>query len=88
MKATIISVCGRAQAFAKYADARRRISFACLSSLFSLLGYQVNSLILESVTIENGVGPSNVTVFHEADRDVIISANREKAEAALYFVRD
>jgi len=45
-------------------------------------------LILEAVAIDEGVGPSNVAVFHEAERDVIISANREKAEAALYFVRD
>lgn len=36
MKATIISVCGRAYTFAKYADARRRISFARLSYLFFL----------------------------------------------------
>jgi hypothetical protein len=36
--------------------------------------------------IEEGVGPSNVSVVHEKDRDIIIAANREKAEAALYFV--
>jgi hypothetical protein len=47
-----------------------------------------NPLTLEAVTIENEVGPSNVAIFHETDRDVIISANREKGEAALYFVRD
>lgn len=38
--------------------------------------------------IEAGVGPSNVAVVNEADRDIIVSANREKAEAALYFVTD
>lgn len=43
---------------------------------------------LEAVLIEEGVGPSNVTVIHEPDRDVIVSANREKGEAALYFVTD
>jgi hypothetical protein len=42
---------------------------------------------LETVTIDEGVGPSNVVVFSEADRDVIVSANREKGSADLYFVR-
>ena len=36
--------------------------------------------------IEEGVGPSNVHVLHEAGRDIIVSANRERAEAALYIV--
>lgn len=44
--------------------------------------------VLQAVTIEAGVGPSNVAVFAQNDRDVIISANREKGEAALYFVRN
>jgi len=43
-------------------------------------------LELKAELIEAGVGPSNVYVLHEAGRDVIVSANREKAEAALYFV--
>lgn len=43
-------------------------------------------LELEAVVIEEGVGPSNVYVLHEAGRDIIVSANREKAEAALYLV--
>jgi hypothetical protein len=30
-----------------------------------------------------------VHVVHEADRDILVSANREKAEAALYsFTKD
>lgn len=45
-------------------------------------------LSLEPVLIEDGVGPSNVAVIHETDREVIIAANREKGEAALYFVTD
>lgn len=53
--------------------------------LFCLLG---GSRGIETVTIESGVGPSNVAVFHEADRDLIISANREIGQAALYFVKD
>ena len=56
--------------------------------LFYLQATSGDPLALEAVTIENGVGPSNVAVLHEEDRDIIISANREKGEAALYFVRD
>ncbi|MEI6874244.1 MAG: hypothetical protein WCL50_03840 [Spirochaetota bacterium] len=56
--------------------------------LFYLQATSGDPLSLEAVTIEDGVGPSNVAVLHEEDRDVIISANREKGEAALYFVRD
>ena len=45
-----------------------------------------NPLALKAELIEEGVGPSNVHVVHEASRDIIVAANREKAEAALYFV--
>jgi hypothetical protein len=55
--------------------------------LFYVRAVSKNPLALEAVTIENGVGPSNVAIFSEAGRDVIVSANREKGEAALYFVR-
>ena len=43
-------------------------------------------LELRAEVIQEGVGPSNVYVLHEAGRDIIVAANREKAEAALYFV--
>lgn len=43
-------------------------------------------LVLQAEIIEEGVGPSNVHVMHEPGRDIIVSANREKAEAALYIV--
>ena len=43
-------------------------------------------LQLEATVIEAGVGPSNVYVLHEETRDIIVAANREKGEAALYFV--
>ncbi len=43
-------------------------------------------LELRAEVIEEGVGPSNVYVLHETGRDIIVAANREKAEAALYFV--
>ncbi|MHB1454706.1 MAG: hypothetical protein ACYCYM_12250 [Saccharofermentanales bacterium] len=56
--------------------------------LFYITPKQGTSLQLESVLIEEGVGPSNIAVIHEETRDVIISANREKGEAALYFVTD
>ena len=56
--------------------------------LFYVQAVSISPLVLEAVTIENGVGPSNVAVVHDGDRDVIVSANREKGEAALYFVRD
>lgn len=39
-------------------------------------------------TIETDIGPSNVAVINEADRDIIISANREIGEAVLYIVTD
>lgn len=38
--------------------------------------------------IEHGVGPSNVAVYNDADGGVIVSANREIAEGAVYFVRN
>lgn len=45
-------------------------------------------LTFKTEVIEAGVGPSNVAVINEKDRDIIISANRELGEAALYFVTD
>lgn len=45
-------------------------------------------LQLKAVVIEEGVGPSNALVLNQPTRDVIVSANREKGEAALYFVED
>lgn len=43
-------------------------------------------LELETVLIEDEVGPSNAYVLHEKQRDIIVAANRETNEAALYFV--
>lgn len=45
-------------------------------------------LTFKTEVIESGVGPSNVAVINEKDRDIIISANRELGEAALYIVTD
>lgn len=36
--------------------------------------------------IEKGVGPANLCVVHEEERDLIISANHTKNEAAVYVV--
>ena len=57
-----------------------------LQQLFYVRVAERAPLRLEAVLIEEGVGPSNVDVFHEAGCDCILSANREKAEAALYVV--
>lgn len=54
--------------------------------LFVLRAEQRAPLRLRAQVIEEGVGPSNVHVVHEPGRDLIVAANREKAEAALYVV--
>ena len=54
--------------------------------LFYVKAKSTSPLTLEAVVIEEGVGPSNVYVINEAGRDIIVAANREKAEAALYVV--
>jgi len=54
--------------------------------LFYVHPIKTDPLELKAEIIEEGVGPSNVYVLHERNRDVIVAANREKAEAALYFV--
>jgi hypothetical protein len=54
--------------------------------LFYVHASSTDPLELKAEVIEEGVGPSNVYVVHETGRDIIVAANREKAEAALYFV--
>ncbi len=54
--------------------------------LFYVRAKRKSPLELEAVVIEEGVGPSNVYVLHEQDRDIIVAANRETDESALYFV--
>ena len=54
--------------------------------LFLVRSGRTKPLDLECVVIDEGVGPSNVHVLHEKDRDVIVAANRETDEAALYLV--
>lgn len=43
---------------------------------------------LKYEVIEAGGGPSNVSVVHEKDRDVIVTANRMTGEAALFLVTE
>ena len=54
--------------------------------LFYVRASKKDPLAFELEVIEEGVGPSNIYVRHEAARDIIVAANREKAQAALYFV--
>lgn len=54
--------------------------------LFYVQADKANPGLFAANLIEEGVGPSNVHVLHEAARDIIVAANREKAEAALYYV--
>jgi hypothetical protein len=54
--------------------------------LFFLRAAATSPLRLAPVLIDEGVGPSNVAVVHERGRDIIVAANREKAEAAIYLV--
>lgn len=36
--------------------------------------------------VDKGVGPANIAVVHEEDRDIIVGANHTAAEAAIYYV--
>ena len=56
--------------------------------LFYVQAKQKAPLELEAVLIEEGVGPSNAYVLHEKGRDILVAANRETNEAALYFVTE
>jgi len=54
--------------------------------LFYVNATQTAPLQLAAEIIDEGVGPSNACVLHEAGRDIIAVANRETDEAALYIV--
>ena len=54
--------------------------------LFYVHPLRRDPLELTAELIDQGVGPSNVHVLHEEKRDIIVAANRENNEAALYFV--
>ena len=38
--------------------------------------------------VDKGVGPANLCVVHEDNRDIIVGANHTAAEAAIYFVTE
>lgn len=42
----------------------------------------------QTTVIEKGVGPANLAVVNEADRDIIVAANHTMNEAAVYVVTD
>jgi hypothetical protein len=42
----------------------------------------------EAEVVERGIGPSNVAVVNGRERDLIISANHTRNQAAVYVVRD
>ena len=56
-----------------------------LENRISTLEKKTAPQALETVLIEAGVGPSNVYVLHEKNRDIIVAANRETDQAALYI---
>lgn len=58
------------------------------AALFALRAGASEGGCAELSVIEEGVGPSNVVVINQPDRDVIVSANHLRNEAALYFVTD
>jgi len=47
-----------------------------------------NPLTFKTCIIEKNIGPSNITVMNEKDHDIILSANREIGEAAIYKITD
>ena len=72
---------------------RGKPSFVCGvrrgdSDLFCIQCSETDNLAYTVTLIERGVGPSNVAVVNEEKRDIIISANHTKNEAALYFITD
>ena len=44
--------------------------------------------IIVSETIEAGAGPANICVINGKDRDLILTANHESGEGAVFIVTD
>jgi hypothetical protein len=51
-----------------------------------LLRWQNGKIISE--TIDSGAGPANISVIHETNRDLILAANHESGEGAVYIIED
>ena len=49
---------------------------------------QVQDGKIAPTVIDEGFGPSNIAVLNGAERDLIITANREAGQAAVYLVED
>lgn len=56
--------------------------------LFYIQCTDKKSLKFNTQVIDSGIGPSNVHVINEKNRDIIVSANREVGQAVLYIVTD
>lgn len=52
------------------------------------VGYNEATKEYDTTIIENGVGTANVAIVHELKRDIVISANHTKNEAAVYIITD
>lgn len=56
--------------------------------LFYIQCTDKKNLKFNTQVIDSGIGPSNVHVINEKNRDIIVSANREVGQAVLYIVTD
>lgn len=56
--------------------------------LFVVTCTDTKNMVFHTETIEGGIGPSNVYVMNFPEHDIIVSANREIGEAAVYFVSE
>lgn len=56
--------------------------------LFAVTCENAKNMVFHTQTIDYGIGPSNVHVIHAGGRDIILSANRETGQAALYYVNE
>lgn len=50
--------------------------------------YHEEKQSFEIVTVDEGVGPSNVVIGNSLQQDCIFAANREAAQAAVYYVKE
>ena len=55
---------------------------------FELFGVTYEDGEYKVTMIEKGVGPANLCVVNEKDRDIIVAANHTANEAAVYFVTE
>lgn len=49
---------------------------------------QYENGVFKTVVVEKGVGPANLCVVNEKERDLIVAANHTKNEAAVYIVSE